>query len=425
MYAANYRSGLRVSDVSTPESPVEIAFFDTFPSSDSASFNGAWSSYPFLDSGTIIVSDIERGMFLLKVDLPPVSISTANELPAFSDPAGGTTVQFAIEGDNGGSFEAGTGTLFVDSGDGQGFVGTPLVEQTAGVFAGELAAAECGTVVRYYVQAQATDGTVVTLPSQAPVQAFEAIAGEGEGVLAFDDAETDLGWTVGAPGDTASTGVWERVVPIGTSAAPGNDNPAFDGSFAWVTQNGSPGGSVGEADVDGGGTTLISPAYDATGGDTDAFIEFALAYSNDAGANPGTDFFPISISNDNGASWQPLVTLTDSTGGWQTFSYRVADFVPPTDALRLRFVARDDAPGSIVEAAVDDVRVVFTECPPITPACAEDVTGDGVVDVLDLNRLLAAFNGPASADPPADVTGDGVIDVLDLNALLAAFNSSC
>jgi glucose/arabinose dehydrogenase len=59
------------------------------------------------------------------------------------------------------------------------------------------------------------------------------------------------------------------------------------------------------------------------------------------------------------------------------------------------------------------------------PGCGEDVTGDFVVDVLDLNRVLGAFNQPAAADPDADVNGDGTIDVLDLNALLALFNQPC
>jgi hypothetical protein len=61
----------------------------------------------------------------------------------------------------------------------------------------------------------------------------------------------------------------------------------------------------------------------------------------------------------------------------------------------------------------------------LTPSCPADVTGDGVVDVLDLNRVLAAFNQPASVDPPADVSGDGVVDVLDLNAVLGLFNEAC
>ena len=67
-YMSNYRRGLTVLDVSNPAAPVEKYFFDTFisPADDSAAFNGAWGTFPFLPSGTILVSDIEGGLFLLK-----------------------------------------------------------------------------------------------------------------------------------------------------------------------------------------------------------------------------------------------------------------------------------------------------------------------------------------------------------------------
>ena len=67
-YLANYRAGLRVMDVSSIDSSnmTEIGFFDTFPSSNSNSFNGAWSVYPYFDSGSIIISDIESGLFIVK-----------------------------------------------------------------------------------------------------------------------------------------------------------------------------------------------------------------------------------------------------------------------------------------------------------------------------------------------------------------------
>lgn len=68
VFEANYRSGLRVFDASNPAEPTQIAYFDSYPSNDKAQFNGAWSVYPFFPSGTVIVSDIERGLFVLKVD---------------------------------------------------------------------------------------------------------------------------------------------------------------------------------------------------------------------------------------------------------------------------------------------------------------------------------------------------------------------
>ena len=67
-YLANYRAGLRIVDISDIDNGNlnEVAFFDTFPTSNTANYNGAWSVYPYFASGSIIVSDIERGLFVLK-----------------------------------------------------------------------------------------------------------------------------------------------------------------------------------------------------------------------------------------------------------------------------------------------------------------------------------------------------------------------
>jgi choice-of-anchor B domain-containing protein len=65
-FQANYQSGLRIFDLSmNPEAPVQVGAFDTYPSSNGASFNGAWSTYPYFPSGTVIVSDINSGLFVL------------------------------------------------------------------------------------------------------------------------------------------------------------------------------------------------------------------------------------------------------------------------------------------------------------------------------------------------------------------------
>lgn len=67
-YLASYTAGLRVLDISQVQnkSVIEIGFFDTYPSNNNPKFNGAWSIYPFFESGVIAINDIDSGLFLVK-----------------------------------------------------------------------------------------------------------------------------------------------------------------------------------------------------------------------------------------------------------------------------------------------------------------------------------------------------------------------
>ena len=44
----------------------ERGFFDVYPANDDTTFAGTWGNYPFLDSGTVLVTGIEEGLFVLK-----------------------------------------------------------------------------------------------------------------------------------------------------------------------------------------------------------------------------------------------------------------------------------------------------------------------------------------------------------------------
>jgi len=68
-FLANYSPGLRVLDIPTLISPTnanaEIGYFDTNPNNN-ANFDGAWSIYPYFESGNIIISDIQRGLIIIR-----------------------------------------------------------------------------------------------------------------------------------------------------------------------------------------------------------------------------------------------------------------------------------------------------------------------------------------------------------------------
>lgn len=75
-YETNYCAGLRILDISgikaDPPDIKEVGYFDVDPDCDTPGFMGSWSNYPFFESRTIIVSSIERGLFVLKYTGPQV-----------------------------------------------------------------------------------------------------------------------------------------------------------------------------------------------------------------------------------------------------------------------------------------------------------------------------------------------------------------
>ncbi len=67
VFESNYRSGLRILDISDIENPVEVGYFDTVPfGSDEGGSGGSWSNYPYFKNGVIGVTSGREGLFLLK-----------------------------------------------------------------------------------------------------------------------------------------------------------------------------------------------------------------------------------------------------------------------------------------------------------------------------------------------------------------------
>lgn len=70
LYAANYTSGLQVSRIDLQNGNLErVAWIDTYPVSNGMFYDGAWSVYPFFDSGTLIVSDMSNGLIVARLDV--------------------------------------------------------------------------------------------------------------------------------------------------------------------------------------------------------------------------------------------------------------------------------------------------------------------------------------------------------------------
>lgn len=103
LFQANYRSGLWVLDLDDPERGVVTGSFDTYPANDLSLLDGAWGVYPFFPSGTVVVSDMQRGLFVcnvndaignrLALDVPTLTGGQAATLTA-TDATPGETVYF-------------------------------------------------------------------------------------------------------------------------------------------------------------------------------------------------------------------------------------------------------------------------------------------------------------------------------------------
>jgi hypothetical protein len=62
---AHYTAGIRVVNISNPASPQEVAWYDTYPTSNNNNFAGCWGVFMF-PSGKIIGSDMGGGLFVIK-----------------------------------------------------------------------------------------------------------------------------------------------------------------------------------------------------------------------------------------------------------------------------------------------------------------------------------------------------------------------
>ncbi len=217
-------------------------------------------------------------------------------------------------------------------------------------FTGEIPAQSSGDV-EYYLSAGDDLGNVGSLPTLAPDSLFGFLV-----ATSIDPIEIAGDWSAGAQGDAATSGVWEHVDPVGTSAQPENDH-TFDGTNCWITGQHEVGQGAGYNDIDGGATTLFSPVYDLSGFN-EVTLRYWKWYSNNMGATPNLDYWDVSLSNDGGTNWVVVEHTTQSTNAWVSHTVNVLDYFPVADQVQLRFVASDEGAGSLVEAGIDDLAII-------------------------------------------------------------------
>ena len=172
-----------------------------------------------------------------------------------------------------------------------------------------------------------------------------------------DSFETATGWA-SAGGDTATAGRFERGDPQATSSGVTTQlGTTVSGTFDLVT-GATAGSSAGVNDVDGGVTTIQSPLVALpTGGTLTLTFSWYLAHLNNA---TSADYLRVSVVSGSTATtvFQQLGAAVDRGAAWQQASVALSAYAG--QSVRIRVAAADASGASLVEAAVDDVRIAQT-----------------------------------------------------------------
>lgn len=274
---------------------------------------------------------------------------------------------------------------------------------------------ECGTILEYYIQASSINGSIMTLPAAGPIAPYST---EPQEPVTYhtEDIESNTGWIVGHPSDTATSGIWSRIDPQPVPhdetrfLQPDNDHSPH-GSICFFT-DGIAGATPNDNDVDGT-TSLISPRIDATRAD-DTYVTFWYWFYRSI---QFFDVLEVQISNDDGSTWSPVREYIHTGFEWDQASIHIPSFIEPTNQIRLRFIAVDAQADHIVEAGIDDLQVTYLGCPSTNQA---DLNHDGVLDFFDIQSFLTHYS---NNNPIADFTGDDETDFFDITAFLTAYSN--
>ena len=173
--------------------------------------------------------------------------------------------------------------------------------------------------------------------------------------LFADDFEADRGWVRNLQAtDTATTGLFERGDPAATTSSGAKQlGTTTSGTNDLVTGR-LAGAAAGDHDVDGGTTTITSPPIALTGG-SNYSLSFSSYLAHGSNATNADHLRVRALGSTNAVVYERLGSATNVNGAWTSATAALNAFAGQT--VRLRIEATDAATASLVEAAVDDLRV--------------------------------------------------------------------
>ncbi len=415
-----YTDGCIIVDASNPSNLIEVGNFDTFLPG-STGFSGAWGAYPFLPSGTVLVSDINNGCFILEPNYVRACWLEGNVKSA----ANGAKIQGVQIEINTNEFNQGITDFNGDYKTGLAIAGNYEVvfshPEYFPLTANAMLENGALTILDVELEAKPTQaliGKVVETGSQNPIpnakifisgiaiDYFETTDADGNfsipavveddytvyvGSWGFvndslninildeeksftigldrgyaDDFILDLDWQIDG---SAFKGGWERGEPIGTFSPDSLfANPAFDikgdvGNQCYITGNG--GGSYTNDDVDNGTTRIISPVMDLSNY-KDPTLQFSSWFFNEGFAAIDDT---LNVYVDNGTEAVIVQQIYNSQSEWRTSEIQLNDFILSTNTTRVSFQTSDQVNNNqphAVEAGIDGFKV-FDANPIVIP----------------------------------------------------------
>ncbi len=400
-----YRDGVTIHDASRPNNLVEVGRFDTSPLAGNG-FNGCWGVYPFLPSGNIVASDIERGLFVLGAEykkgsyvegvvtdsitnlpIQGVLVTIQNEIQTDLSKANGNyavstvnngvkTVKYSKQGykQKTLSFNLLEGQLInqdvqlvplppysftikvIDQATNNPINNVQVrLENPDIIHNGQTNGLGEEDFTLYY-----QSDYYVTVGKWGYVTSCQTVLiNNTTGLITvaiskgiYDDFSFDFGWNTNG---NASTGLWERAIPIGGN---GSANAEFDadydcGGYAYVSGNQDTYDADAD-DIDGGNIVLISPSFNVTTF-SDPYVNYARYFFNDFGPYAVDDTLKIILSN--GSTTAVIDKVGKDTANfhqWVFKSIRIQDFITPTSNMTIIVRSSDlDSNVNITEAGFD------------------------------------------------------------------------
>lgn len=416
---SHYTDGCVIVDANEPDNLIEVGNYDTNTDFTSG-FHGAWGAYPFFASGLIAVSDIENGLFILRPEYKRASylegrVSDINT--SIGIPNATISIQASVptleNSDLGGSYKTGLATpgtynvtfsavgyfsqtilttisagqittldvqmvplpahqltgLVVDETDDTGIANAIVFIENedfsyetstdmSGIF--ELPSVLQGA---YDIYVGKWGYTELTLLSQAVKQdedwQFELTPGYA------DQFNIDLGWQVS--GD-ATSGLWERGIPNGTSFTNGSgvttvyntftDSPWDDGSRCYLTGNELTNDLFAD-EVDNGTTILTSPNMALESRYDQPTISYDIWWYTVGSNNLPNDTLRVWLSNGSDTVMLEEYGQERRMQDWQKIpSFELVNFIDLSDEMQLFLTIGDliETP-NVIEAGIDNFLV--------------------------------------------------------------------